>query len=95
MTPNVIPPPDWSRQYAEAADWALKAAARPNAHLTITAIAAHCLALAGRTAEAEAFAARLLQALPGYGIADFLGTFRFDADAERLFREAARRLGLG
>ncbi|TIS98143.1 MAG: transcriptional regulator, partial [Mesorhizobium sp.] len=33
-------------QFEEAAEWALKAAARPNAHTIILAIAAHCLALA-------------------------------------------------
>src|SRR6185369_7077933 len=46
-------------QFEEAADWALKAAARPNAHTVILAIAAHCLALAGRIDEALAFAASI------------------------------------
>ena len=35
-------------RYDEAAEWGLKAATRPNAHVHIQAIAAHCLALAGR-----------------------------------------------
>ena len=39
----------------EAAEWALRAAARPNAHAHILAIAAHCLALAGRPREAGAW----------------------------------------
>ena len=82
-------------QFAEAAEWALKGAARPNAHYTIMAIAAHCLALAGRLEEAQAFAATLRKALPDYGIEEFLATFRFEPEAEALFRQGARRIGLG
>ena len=81
-------------QFDEAADWALKAAARPNAHTVILAIAAHCLALAGRIDEARTFAASIHKTLPRYGIDDFLATFRFTPDAEALFRQGARRIGL-
>jgi TolB-like protein len=81
-------------QFDEAADWALKAAARPNAHTIILAIAAHCLALAGRIDEARAFVASIRKTLPQYRIDDFLATFRFTPDAEALFRQGARRIGL-
>ncbi|QKC87707.1 transcriptional regulator [Mesorhizobium sp. NZP2234] len=81
-------------QFEEAADWALKAAARPNAHTIILAIAAHCLALAGRLDEARGFAAAIRKTLPDYRADDFIGTFRFDPDAEALFRQGARRIGL-
>lgn len=81
-------------QFDQAADWAIKAAARPNAHIIILAIAAHCLALAGRVDEGKVFAAMIRQTIPSYRVDDFLATFRFDANAERLFRRAARRLGL-
>jgi len=81
-------------QYEEAAEWALRAAARPNAHATILAIAAHCLALAGRVEQGGQYAAALRANLPHYRADDFLATFRFAPDAEPLFREAARRLGL-
>jgi DNA-binding SARP family transcriptional activator/TolB-like protein len=77
-------------QFEEAAEWALKAAARPNAHPTIMAIAAHCLALAGRLPEARVIMAGIHATLPSYSIADFLDTFRFSADAEAEFRRAAR-----
>jgi TolB-like protein/DNA-binding SARP family transcriptional activator/tetratricopeptide (TPR) repeat protein len=80
--------------FEEAADWALKAAARPNAHVLILAIAAHCLALAGRVDEARAFATRIEAASPGFGEADFQIAFRFAPDAVALFREAASRIGL-
>lgn len=81
-------------QFEEAAEWALKAAARPNAHTIILAIAAHCLALAGRLDEARGFAAAIRRTLPDYRADDFIGTFRFDPDAEALFRQGARRIGL-
>ena len=81
-------------QFEEAADWALKAAARPNAHTIILAIAAHCLALAGRLDEARGFAAAIRKTLPDYRADDFIGTFRFEPEAEALFRRGARRIGL-
>jgi tetratricopeptide (TPR) repeat protein len=81
-------------QFEEAAEWAVKAAARPNAHATVLAIAAHCLALAGRIEEGRAFAATIRASLPGYRAENFLATFQFTPDATALFREGARRLGV-
>ena len=82
-------------EFEEAADWAIKAAARPNAHIIILAIAANCLGLAGRIEEGRAFAARIRQSRPDYDIDTFLTSFRFTPDAAALFREGARRVGLG
>lgn len=79
----------------EAADWAVKAAMRPNAHVHILAIAAHCLALADRQDEALGFVALIHQANPAYRVADFLNAFRLATDAEDLFKVAAGRIGLG
>jgi DNA-binding SARP family transcriptional activator/TolB-like protein/Flp pilus assembly protein TadD len=81
-------------QFEEAADWALKAAARPNAHQIILAIAAHCLALAGRLDEGRAFAASIRKALPQYSTEDFLAAFRFAPDTAALFRQGGKRIGL-
>jgi len=81
-------------EFDEASEWALKAAARPNAHIIILAIAAHCLALAGRPDEARTFAAAIRKTLPNYRADDFIATFRFDREAEALFRQAAKRIGL-
>jgi hypothetical protein len=72
----------------------VKAAARPNAHSTILAIAAHCLALAGRLEEARGYASGILKTRPDYRADDFLATFHFPPDAAALFREGARRIGL-
>ncbi|MGX5839578.1 transcriptional regulator [Mesorhizobium sp. ArgA1] len=81
-------------QFDEAAGWALKAAARPNAHVIILSIAAHCLALAGRLDEAKTFAAAIRKTLPDYSTDDFIGTFRFDPDATALYKLGAKRIGL-
>lgn len=81
-------------EFEAAAEWALKAAARPNAHVIILAIAAHCLALAGRQEEARTFAAAIRNALPNYRADDFIATFRFDRDGEALFRNGAKLIGL-
>jgi DNA-binding SARP family transcriptional activator len=80
-------------QFAEAADWAVRATARPNAHTHILAIAAQCLALANRADEARRFVARIHQRSPGYAVADFLRAFRFDRETARMFRRGARKIG--
>jgi DNA-binding SARP family transcriptional activator/TolB-like protein len=80
-------------QFAEAADWAVRATARPNAHAHILAIASECLALVGRLDEARAFVARIRCRLPTYSVEDFLRAFRFAPDTEKLFRRSARQIG--
>jgi DNA-binding SARP family transcriptional activator/tetratricopeptide (TPR) repeat protein len=80
---------------AEAADWAVRATARPNAHAHIMAIAAGCLSLANRTTEARRFVGRIRERLPDYSIEAFLRAFKFDADIERLFRAGARQIDFG
>lgn len=79
-------------RHDEAADWAMKAAARPNAHVHVVSFAAHSVALAGRIDEARALTASVRRQRPGYGIDDFLKAFRFDEDAERLMRGVAPRI---
>ena len=81
-------------RHDEAANWSVKAAARPNAHVHIQAIAAHCLALAGRLDEARATAAAIGRQLPGYGCENLLRAFRFDVPAAAALRQAAGNIGL-
>ncbi len=83
-----------SGRFEEAAEWGVKAAARPNAHAQILAIAAFSLALAGRLDEARAHLAAIHKTLPRYGIADFLTAMQFAPDGEKLFRDGAKRIGL-
>ena len=80
-------------RYEEAADWAVKAAARPNAHVHILMIAANCLALAGRLDEAHAVTARIRGAFPQYRVDDFFDAFQFAPDAMVLFRTAGGQIG--
>ncbi|HEY9270632.1 transcriptional regulator [Achromobacter sp.] len=82
-------------RYEEAAGWALKAAARPNAHVHILAIAACCLAIAGKGDETSGLLAAIRKTHPSYRVDDFLAAFRLAGDAEALFRKGARRIGLG
>ncbi|HEV7322899.1 MAG TPA: transcriptional regulator [Ensifer sp.] len=80
--------------FEEAANWAIKAAARPNAHVHILAIAAHCLALAGRIGEARDYAARIRLQNPDYRTDNFLDTFHFTPDVIARYRQAAALIGL-
>lgn len=80
-------------RFEEAAEWSLKAAARPNAHVHILGIAAHCLALAGRLAEARGFVQAIRRQQPAYGRASFFAAFRFDEEAAAAFGRAAKTLG--
>ncbi len=82
-------------RHDEAANWALRAIAQPNAHVHIQAIGALCLALAERVDEARRLVAEIQARVPGYGVHDFLQAFRFADDAQALLRHAAQRIGLG
>jgi tetratricopeptide (TPR) repeat protein len=82
------------RQFEEAADWGVKAAARPNAHPHILAIAAFSLALAGRIDEGRAHLNAIHKALPRYRVDDLLVAMQFEPDGEKLFRDGAKRLGI-
>lgn len=81
-------------EYDQAGQWGVKAAARPNAHPHIVAIATYSLALADDLEKARAHAERLRQADPGYRIASFLQAFKLDEAGEAAFREGARRVGM-
>ena len=80
--------------HEEAAEWAIKAAARPNAHQHIMAIAALTLGLAGRIEEANAYKARIRERAPNYVLADFFSAFRYTDEATSLFSRGARLIGL-
>lgn len=81
-------------RFEEAADWGMKAAARPNSFPHIRGIAAFSLALADRLEEARAQLKVLHDTAPGYAFADFQRAFRFDANGAQLFRKGARKLGV-
>jgi TolB-like protein/tetratricopeptide (TPR) repeat protein len=82
------------KRFEEAAEWAVKAAARPNAHEHIRAIAAICLSLADRREEARALLTSIRRTRPAYRVDDFLAAFQFEPEAVALYRKGAKRLGL-
>ena len=83
------------QRFEEAAEWAVKAAARPNAHEHIRAIAAFCLALADRRDEARALLRLDPQDAPHYRVDDFLAAFQFEPDGGgALSRKAAKRINM-
>jgi len=61
----------------------------------VLAIAAHCLALAGRIDEARAITDTIHGRVSGYRVDDFLTAFRFADDAQALIRRSAKAIGLG
>jgi TolB-like protein len=81
-------------QFEEAANWAVKAAARPNVFPHIHAIAAFTLALAGSLDQARSHAAAARRMSPRYSLAEFLTTFPFDPEGEALFRKGAKLIGM-
>lgn len=80
-------------RYHEAADSATKGAARPNAHVHIHAVAACCLAAAGRCDDARTFVVSLRKLDPDYELDDFFSAFRFGSDATAMFRQNAALIG--
>jgi tetratricopeptide (TPR) repeat protein len=81
-------------QFEEAARWALMASSRPNIHVHILSIAAHCLGVAARFEEARGFAAAIHRVQPSYRSAHFIAAFRFEPQVEALFKGQAARIGL-
>ena len=80
--------------FAEASEWAVKAAARPNAHPHILAIAAFILALAGRLDDARIYAAATRKIVPSYTVEDSLRAFQMEPHAAALFRKGARLVAM-
>jgi len=79
-------------QLDDAADWAMKGAARPNSHRHTMAIAAHCLALAGRLDEARAMAQKIRAAHPDFRPDEMLSVFQFSPEGVEMLRRSMKLL---
>jgi len=81
-------------RHGEAAEWIMRAARKPNAHVQVHGCAALILAMSGKLPDAnrELAAARRLR--PTYSIEDFLSSYRVVGNDERTFRNAAKRIGI-
>lgn len=78
----------------EAVGWALTAARRPNVHVHVQAIAAHCLLAAGRIEEARAVVSDLRRTQPDYSVDSYLGFYLFADGIDTWYRANAARIGL-
>lgn len=76
-----------------AAEWALRAAGRPNAHVHILAIAAANLALVHRREQARELVTRIRATQATYRIADLVRAFDFTREAERTLRHGGEQIG--
>lgn len=79
-------------RFDEAAEWGIKAAARPNAFAHIKAIATYSLALAGRIDEARTYLDAIHKDLPRYTVRDLITAMQFDAAGAELFGRAEKLL---
>lgn len=79
-------------RFDEAANWGIKAAARPNAFAHIKAIATYSLALAGRIDEARSYLEMIHKDLPRYTVKDLITAMQFDAAGATLFWRAEKLL---
>lgn len=80
-------------RYEEAADEAVKAPFRPNAHIHSYALASVCLMLAERRDEALAAVAVLRERWPHYRIGDWLAVLALPEPVQKQLRAAAATLG--
>jgi TolB-like protein len=81
--------------HMEAAAWATRATQEPNAHFHIYAIAAACLELAGRSADAAINARWVIKRQPQYSIAVFRRSFPHKHETAReAFLAALERAGI-
>ena len=70
-------------RYAEAAAWSIRGTQEPNAHFHIYAVAAACLELAGRSADAKDNARWVLGRRPDYSVEVFRRSFPHKDEASR------------
>jgi DNA-binding SARP family transcriptional activator len=80
------------KRFDEASDWALRAAARPNAHLHVQALSAYALGLADRLPEAKAGMARIRLHWPSYNVENYLSAMRLAPEGAAMVRKVARRV---
>jgi len=81
-------------RYDEAAEWAIRAARKPNAHVQAHALSALVLAVTGRLKDALREVEVVHRLRPTYTIDDFLSSYRVVGSQESAYKTAARRIGI-
>ena len=82
-------------RYEEAAEWATRAARKPNAHVQAHGLSALILAVAGKLEDALREVGVVRRLRPTYTIDDFFCSYRVVGNEERVYRVAARHIGIG
>ena len=82
-------------RYEEAVEWATRGARRANADVPAHGLSALILAIAGKLEEALREVGVVRRLRPTYSIDDFFYSFRVVGNEERVFRVAARQIGIG
>jgi DNA-binding SARP family transcriptional activator/TolB-like protein len=80
------------KRFDEAADWSLRAAARPNAHLHVQALSAYALGLADRLPEARTRLEQVRARWPDYTVETYLAAMRLAPEGAAMVRKVAQRL---
>lgn len=80
------------KRFDEAADWSLRAAARPNAHLHVQALSAYALALAERLPEARTRLQQVRARWPHYTVETYLSAMRLAPEGAAMVRAVAQRV---
>src|SRR5262245_31335095 len=81
-------------RYDEAAEWAIRAARKPNAHVQAHALSALILAVAGRLKDALREVEVVHRLRPTYTIDDFLASYRVVGSEQSAYKTAARQIGI-
>jgi len=81
-------------RYDEAAEWAIRAARKPNAHVQAHALSALILAVAGRLKDALREVDLVRRLRPTYSMDDFLSSYRVVGSEESAYKTAARQIGI-
>jgi hypothetical protein len=79
----------------EAAEFAIRGAEQPNAHIHARAIAVLTLATAGRMDEADAEWTRLRHLRPDYSFGQFSDAFHLVDDLRGIYQKAAKLVQIG
>jgi TolB-like protein/DNA-binding winged helix-turn-helix (wHTH) protein len=82
-------------RYEEAAEWATRAARKPNAHVQAHGLSALILAVAGKLEDALREVGVVRRLRPTYSIDDFFYSYRVVGNEECVLRAAARQIGIG
>lgn len=80
------------KRFDEAADWSLRAAARPNAHLHVQALSAYALGLADRLPEARTRLEQVRARWPDYTVETYLSAMRLAPEGAAMVRAVAQRV---